>query len=197
MADREIRVLSNAQLRSATPRALEGYAAVFNMPAQITPVWAEIIAPGAFTRAIRERQDVRCLFNHDTNIVLGRTKSGTLSLSEDTKGLAFRCELPDSQTARELHESIKRGDISECSFAFRAVDEKWTEGGKTRELRDLDLFDVSPVVYPAYEGTAVQARQLATSCYRMPPAPLDGEVEMEQRMLRLRVLQAEVARDRA
>jgi uncharacterized protein len=87
--------------------------------------------------------------------------------------LRFACDLPDSRAAHDIHESIKRGDISEYSFAFRAVADRWTDAGKKRELRDVDLFDVSPVTYPAYSATSVSARDLAqlgdvrTGYYRM------------------------------
>jgi hypothetical protein len=166
---KEIRKTKGAQLRAkqSDKPTIEGYAAVFNQLSE--PIWGfrERIAPGAFARALREDQDVRALMNHDPNFVLGRSKSGTLEMDEDTKGLHFTCELPDTQAARDLHTLISRGDIDQCSFAFRVtkqtwIDERDADGNMStiRELNDLDLFDVSAVTYPAYEQTTVDARSL-------------------------------------
>lgn len=141
--------------------AIEGYAAKFNVDSGL--IWGEFIeriAPEAFDRALKEKQDVRALLNHDPNIILGRTKSGTLSLFTDKVGLGFKCLLPDTQAARDVAVNIKRGDVDQCSFAFRVVKDEWDESGDVpvRTLVDVDLFDVSAVVYPAYEGTNVSAR---------------------------------------
>lgn len=173
--DKEIRLLVGAELRAvggnadesgaATPLALEGYAATFNNLSHDLNGFREKIMPGAFSRTLKESADVRALKNHDANFVLGRTKSGTLKLEQDSRGLRFRVELPDTQYARDLHTSIKRGDMDQCSFAFKAVSQKWGEEQDgngdwfaMRELHDVDLFDVSAVTYPAYEDTTVSAR---------------------------------------
>src|SRR6266700_2864691 len=100
------------------PTRLEGYAAVFNKFSENLGGFKEKIAPGAFSRAITEKQDVRALFNHDPNFVLGRTASGTLDLSEDDKGLMFSCEMPDTTVARDLMALVERGDVNQCSFGF-------------------------------------------------------------------------------
>jgi uncharacterized protein len=148
-------------------------------------VWREIVRPGAYRNALAEKQDVRGLWNHDANYVLGRTKSGTVELSDDGTGLLSRIDWPDTQTIRDLVvEPIRRGDVTGMSFAFSvrrsekvtrtelpdgtevidAGGERITlreENGRRieeRELLDLDLFDVSPVTYPAYEGTDVGLR---------------------------------------
>lgn len=151
---------------SGDGKKISGYAATFDRETAL-PGFTEVIRHGAFDRALREKQDVVCLFNHDTNFVLGRTGAGTLRLSQDSRGLYFVCDLPDTQAARDLHESVKRGDINGCSFAFTLPHEggqTWSEqrGGVLRELTDLDIHDVSPVTYPAYEGTSVDARVAAT-----------------------------------
>jgi uncharacterized protein len=110
--------------------------------------------------------DVRALINHDPTRILGRTKSGTLKLADSASGLNFRVELPDTGYARDLHESIKRGDISQCSFAFTANEDEWTdeeidgEMCSIRTLKSVTVFDVSAVTYPAYEETSVSARDL-------------------------------------
>jgi len=140
---------------------IEGHAAVFNKETVIGDYFREVIKPGAFKRAIREKQDVRALFNHDPNHVLGRTPAGTLHLSEDKRGLKIAIDPPDTQFANDLLTSIRRGDVDQMSFAFRATEEKWIEKKgemSLRELHDVDLYDVSPVTYPAYEATDVGLR---------------------------------------
>jgi HK97 family phage prohead protease len=141
-------------------KKLVGHAAVFNTFSQDLGGFREIIRPGAFTRTIAENADVRALFNHDPNYVLGRSKSGTLRMREDTRGLFYEVDLPDTQAGRDVAESVRRGDVSGSSFAFRAITDEWrTENGSDiRELRDVDLFDVSPVTYPAYPAADVAAR---------------------------------------
>lgn len=136
---------------------IEGYAAVFNSPTDIGGWFTEEISPGAFSKAISENGDIRALFNHDWNNVLGRTKSGTLRLSEDERGLKFEVDLPNTSLARDLTESLKRGDINQCSFGFIPTVEEWdysVEPAK-RTIREVDLFEVSVVSIPAYEDTEV------------------------------------------
>jgi uncharacterized protein len=136
---------------------INGYAAVYDQPTDKMG-FREVVKPGAFDRALQEKQDVRVLFNHDPSAILGRSTSGTATLSTDKKGLKFRCEMPDTTTGKDVMTSIKRGDISQCSFGFRAVKQAWVadeNNQMTRELRDVDLGDVSPVTYPAYNGTSV------------------------------------------
>lgn len=163
------RRIVNAQLevRAAadTPARLVGYAAVFNRDAVIGGFFRERIAPGAFATAIKE-DDVRALFNHDPNIVLGRTTSGTLRLAEDETGLQYDVEPPDTQLARDLMVSIGRGDVSQSSFGFQVVREEWSNPESrtelpTRTILEARLFDVSPVTYPAYEETTAEARATA------------------------------------
>ena len=107
----------------------------------------ERITEGAFDRAIEEQQDVRALWNHDPNFVLGRTKSGTLKLSSDSHGLKVDINPPDTQWAKDLVESVRRGDVDQMSFGFIVRKDKWYEDRDTgiakRELIDVDLFDVS------------------------------------------------------
>lgn len=141
-----------------------GHAAVFNTLSGDLGGFREQIAPGAFTKAIAE-DDVRALFNHDANYIIGRNKSGTLKLSEDKQGLYIEIEPPDTQVAKDLMISMERGDITQMSFAFsvRPNGQNWgedSEGNLIRTLTDLRLFDVSPVVYPAYEETDVAVRSL-------------------------------------
>lgn len=163
--------LQNLEVRSSesdaeSPR-IRGYAAVFNEWAEIVPgIFREQIAPGAFRKTIGEA-DVRALVNHNPNYVLGRNRAGTLSLSEDKHGLAVEIEPPESQWARDLMVSMKRGDISQMSFGFRPV--KWTEqdNGPAKPvdvtLEEVRLFDVSVVTFPAYPQTEAWARSAIAS----------------------------------
>lgn len=146
--------------RSDGGARLIGHAAVFNSFSRDLGGFKEIIRPGAFARALAANPDVVALFNHDSNYVLGRSAAKTLRLREDDRGLRYEVDLPDTTFAQDLAKSIKRGDISGSSFAFRAVKDAWrTEnGGDVRELHDVDLFDVSPVTSPAYPAADVAAR---------------------------------------
>ena len=140
---------------------LVGHAAVFDTETTIAGLFREMIAPGSFRKTIKE-SDVRALFNHDPNFVLGRNKSGSLRLSEDESGLRYEVDLPDTQAARDVYTLIARGDVSQSSFAFKVVKEQRSdpEEGQTLPLfvvREARLYDVSPVPYPAYDETDVQA----------------------------------------
>jgi HK97 family phage prohead protease len=148
---------------------LGGYASVFNTETVIAGLFREQIAPGAFAEAVTQ-DDVRALFNHDPNFVIGRTASGTLSLREDETGLAYDVAPPDTQWARDLMVSVGRGDISQSSFAFGvpAGGDEWTRPERSGELplrtiRKATLYDVSPVTYPAYESTTTAVRSAAAA----------------------------------
>lgn len=139
-----------------------GHAAVFNQLSQDLGGFREQVAPGAFARTIRE-DDIRALHNHNTDFVLGRNQSGTLTLEEDDTGLAIDIDAPDTQVARDVIVSIGRGDISQMSFGFtvRAGGQTFDqdeEGNVIRTLSDVQLFDVSPVTFPAYPQTDVAVR---------------------------------------
>lgn len=160
---REVRFVSNVQIRAKGNDTIQGYAAVFNNVIDLGP-FTEEVKPGAFARAIRTGQDVRCLFNHDSNELLGRTGNRTLRLLEDSTGLDFECKLPSSQRARDVYALVERRDLSGCSFGFRVPKggDKWVEraGKSLRQLLDVDLQDVGPVTFPAYPETAVAVRTL-------------------------------------
>ncbi|MEQ6855290.1 HK97 family phage prohead protease [Lysinibacillus capsici] len=162
---KEIRTLDiqGLQTRSqgdSESNVIEGYAAVFNSPTDIWGMFTEIIAPGAFADAIASNDDIRALFNHDWNNVLGRTKSGTLRLSEDARGLKFEVDLPNTTLARDLSESLKRGDISQCSFGFVPTSETWDYEPEipVRTINTVELHEISVVSIPAYEDTEVSLR---------------------------------------
>jgi HK97 family phage prohead protease len=176
MSNQERFYLRNVELRAIGNEddddefALEGYAASWDSEADLGD-FHERCTPSAFTRALREGQDVRCLRNHDPNFVLGRTKNRTLQLRCDDKGLRFRCQLDrNNPEHRATHSMVRRGDMDGCSFAFRVVpggqrwsDQRAADGSvyALRELLDVDLQDVSAVTFPAYQaGTEVNARSL-------------------------------------
>jgi len=140
-----------------------GYAAVFNQRAEIWPGFWEQIEPGAFTKTI-QNDDVRALWNHDANYVLGRTKSQTLTLSEDERGLKYEIIPPDTTWARDLMTLIKRRDVSQSSFGFNIVERRVKNDKESHEttvtLTEVKLFDVSPVTFPAYSKTEVHVRMI-------------------------------------
>lgn len=143
---------------------IAGHAAVFNSDSEpIYGMFVEQIAPGAFKRAIDERQDVRALVDHDTAKVLGRTKAGTLSLREDSVGLAVEINPPETTVARDVVGLLKRGDVNQMSFGFTVKEEEFIRGGASngmdlRIVKDVDLFEVSVVTFPAYGDTSVAVR---------------------------------------
>lgn len=151
---------------------IAGYAAVFNELSLDLGGFREKIAPGAFSRAIAENQDVRALMNHDPNHIVGRTKSGTLKLQPDDIGLFAEIFPPSS--ARAIIESVNRGDISEMSFGFRTRLDSWESinGADIRTLVEVDLFDVSIVTFPAYPQTSVAMRSLQE--FRAKQSPAQG-----------------------
>jgi len=146
------------------PSHIRGHAAVFNKLSLPLGGFRERIRPGAFTKTIKEA-DVRALWNHDRNFVLGRTKSKTLELREDAKGLFFEAQPPDTSWARDVMVTMERGDVDQASFAFRVIREEWSnEGDETketiRELIEVELRDVSPVTFPAYTQTDAKTRSV-------------------------------------
>jgi HK97 family phage prohead protease len=137
-----------------------GYAAVFNVETDIGGMFREKIAPGAFAKAIQG--DIRSLFDHNTALILGRTKSGTLRLSEDERGLRYEVDLPDTQAGRDLRVSMDRGDIDGSSFAFRVLKQSWDESRDIplRTIEEVELYEVGPVTFPQYPEAEVGLRSL-------------------------------------
>ena len=137
-----------------------GYFAVYNNRTQLWGDVYEQIAPGAFDKALLNN-DVRCLYNHDTGVVLGRMSAGTLTLRSDAHGLygEVRINTEDKQ-AMDIYARVKRGDISGCSFGFCPIDEpyEYIDGKEVFTLREADLSEVSVCVFPAYEDTDIKAR---------------------------------------
>lgn len=180
----ERRTVELAEMRvdaaeAADERSIRGYAAVFDAMSQPLYGFREIIRKGAFKKTIKDG-DIRALWNHDPNYVLGRKSARTLRLEEDDKGLLSRIFPPDTQWARDLMTSIERGDVTQMSFGFRVVKDHWLPAGDdglpVRELLSCQLFDVSPVTYPAYPQTEVHVRALMDAVlWKMGQGPIDKE----------------------
>lgn len=150
-------------------KMLVGYGAVFYRDGEagteyrLAPDVVERIAPTAFNRAIEQKHDARGLFNHDPNMLLGRFGAGTMRLKTDATGLRYEIDLPDTQVGKDVAASIARGDLTGSSFSFRINGKSGQrfEKGKDFDIRhivDVDLYDVGPVTFPAYEGTTAAVR---------------------------------------
>lgn len=156
------------ETRSDGKSVMVGYAAVFHDPNNegteygLSRSTRERIARTAFDRAINEQHDARALFNHDPNHLLGRVAAGTLRVLADAKGLRYEIDLPDTQTGRDVAESVRRGDLRGSSFAFQVVRDSWSKdqqrGIDVRTIHDVKLLDVGPVTFPAYEATTAGMR---------------------------------------
>lgn len=156
-----------AETRDDGAMVLRGYAAVYNTETTIAGMFRERIAPGAFDEAI-PRDDVRALFNHNPDVVLGRTVSGTLALGSDDAGLTYEIQLnPADAEHQRVWQMVSRGDVSQSSFGFEVKGQEWGEVKRgelpLRTITKAKLYDVSPVTYPAYEETSVSARDLPTA----------------------------------
>lgn len=142
----------------AEGRKLVGYAAVFGAETRIAD-FREVIASGAFSASLASGKDILALQDHDAGKVLARTKSGTLRLAEDSRGLRFEIDMPDTQLGRDLLTMAERGDVGGMSFGFQVREGGEAWDGDRRELRSLELFEISVVQsFPAYPQTEVSAR---------------------------------------
>lgn len=141
---------------------IEGYFAVFNTRYEMWEDAAETILPGAFSDTLGG--DIRALINHNTRLVLGRTKAGTIALHEDNIGLYGKIKVNrEDVDAMNLYSRVQRGDVDQCSFGFDILEEEYVEEPETRsalwKIRKVQLYEVSVVTFPAYEQTAVSARK--------------------------------------
>ena len=147
---------------SSDGMSFTGYAAVFNSPSEPLP-FTEVIKEGAFKRSLKARNEIKLFMNHNTDVVLGSTRAGTLQLTEDSRGLLAQAQLPDTQAGRDLSVLMKRGDVSSMSFGFSVPPkgDTWSQDGNTRELHQIRLHEVSIVTgFPAYEATTASVRSL-------------------------------------
>lgn len=159
MNNKEIRAMETIKAVDDEKMIVEGYALRFNTLSNDLGGFVEEISPEALKEA--DLSDVRCLIDHDSSKVLGRTTSETLELKVDDEGLYFRTQLPNTTYAKDLYENIRLGNINQCSFGFILDEdgdefEKREDGLFKRTLRKIkSLFDVSIVTYPAYNDTQV------------------------------------------
>ena len=146
----ELRAVENGDGMTFT-----GYAAVFNSPSEPLP-FIERIAPGAFKRSLKARNDIKLLWNHDTGSVLGSTRAGTLKLEEDNYGLRVTATLPETTLGKDVRTLVQRGDVNAMSFGFSvpANGDSWNTDGTERTLRSVRIHEVSIVAFPAYSQTA-------------------------------------------
>jgi len=169
VAVKELRVLDPDGEGEGAP-LISGYAALFGALSEDLGGFRERIQAGAFAKTVREA-DVRALWQHDVNYVLGRSKAGTLELSEDEQGLAFTIKPPETQWARDALVTMRRGDVDQMSFGFEAVRDEWEQeaGGEAiRTLVEVKLYDVSPVTFPAYPQTSAEVRARAEQITSTP-----------------------------
>lgn len=167
MADRTMRQMRSIASKFETREAdsgdlyIEGYFSVFNSIYDIFEGATESVAEGAFRNALGG--DIRALIDHETRLVLGRNKAGTLELREDSHGLWGRIKInPNDVDAMNLYERVKRGDVDQCSFGFEIIreDTEYREDGSVHwTIREVKLYEVSVVTFPAYEDTSVSARK--------------------------------------
>lgn len=169
-----------------TKPKIVGYAAVFNSMSEDLGYYYEMISPGAFTESIA-KDDIRALYNHDPNYILGRTKNGTLTLREDSKGLYVEIIPPDTTWASDVLKAIARGDIDQMSFGFKVIEERWQPGDEKplRIIQKAQLFDVSPVTFPAYPTTEVYVRSYLRGLKALGIQDKKPDVSLE--LLRLRL----------
>lgn len=172
---------------------LEGHVAVFNQLSDDFGGWREKIAPGAFKETIGV-QDIRALWNHENDLVLGRKSAGTLELMEDDIGLAFKNRPPDTTWFKDRIVSLKRKDVTGASFGFYTDADEWgteSDGTRVRTLKKVTLVEVSPgVTFPAYPQTDVALRSLKAWEASQKPAggqPGQDVLETERRTRRLRL----------
>lgn len=191
----ERRAFAVTELRAeAESRVITGHAAVFRRISEDLGGFREQIEPGAFRQTIAE-DDIRALFNHSPNHILGRNRSGTLTLQEDDQGLAVRIEPPEAQWANDVLVSIRRGDISGMSFAFMAEEDLWEEvdGLPLRTLKRVRLMDVSPVTFPAYPQTDIGVAKRSLETWqeerREETVVPDHDLDIKRRRQRLAELQ--------
>lgn len=186
--ERRIVPTAGIELRSKDGKPYDGqgqpyitwYPAVFNEPTDLGYT-REVVRPGAFTKTLRDGADVRALVNHNPDYVLGRTKSGTLELVEDERGLRARVAVPNTSWAKDLLETLKRGDVDQGSFGFRVIRDRWERdenGNDMRELIEVALFDVSIVTFPAYPQTEVTEVQVRSAI-----AELQASIDSLRRLL--------------
>jgi uncharacterized protein len=173
---REIRSIPAAEFRVSTnsdgSKTVGGFAILYNSQSVDLGGFKEIVAPGAVTRTLQENPSILCLRDHRTELLLGRTSAGTLTLDDQPTGLNFTVKLPATSAGNDLAESLARGDIDGCSFGFTVRNDVWNDtadGTILRTLLDLDLYEISITSFPAYTST--------TAALRSAPVEMRNRIE--------------------
>lgn len=166
--DKELRTIlfDEATVREAQDDdrgpVIVGYGAVYGSPSLDLGGFREFVAPGAFKKSLKSRDDIRSFFNHDPSKPLGSRDAGNLKLTEDDRGLAYEVEPPDTTYANDLMKAMKAGLVRGSSFTFRTIKDRWEEqdGVQTRTLLEARLFELGPVTQPAYPSANSQVRAM-------------------------------------
>ena len=185
MEKRYFDIDTRTEKRDDGSTTITGHAAVFNQMSSDLGGFREIIAPDAFSNVLND--DVRALVNHDPNLLLARTSSGTLNLEQTNDGLQYSFDVPDTTYGRDLIISMERGDITQSSFAFTIEDDSWetTDDGEVRTINKVkQLYDVSPVTYPAYpDADDLTLAQRSLAIYREKEENKKQEKDLVKRSL--------------
>lgn len=162
----------NATVDAFDGRLIRGMPIVFNSLSVDLGGFKERIRPEAVNRTLREGIDVRALLDHDSAKIMGRVKAGTLSLRKESNGLLARIDPPATSYAKDILESIARGDVSGMSFGFRVLDDEWhmEDGDPVREVIDMEIREVSIVSFPAYESTDVEVALRSLDAFKQTAA---------------------------
>lgn len=195
LPDQEVRYITPPSIETrenedkGTAVVVTGTAVFYNQLSRNLGWFREKFAPGAFDDVLEN--DVVALFNHDPNLILARTSSKTLKLWSDDKGLHYEFEAPDTAAGRDLAVSLKRGDVAHSSFAFSIQDEKWEDDEELGEVRTVlkvkSLFDVSPVVRPAYPQTVSEVAKRSYDEWKEEKEPFDDTAD-ELELLKIQSL---------
>lgn len=193
---KEIRCFSHkldVEQRDDGTSSLVGYAAVFNSPS-VEMGWidtfTESIVPGAFSRSLRENQDVRALLDHQTGMIIARTKNGTLTLEEDEVGLKVRMTPVPTEDGKKAVEWVRSGLVDAMSFGFESISDKWgvRNGKQHRQLLDVNLFEVSLVAFPAYPATSIGVRSAQATWSERCKQEQEQRSNMDKFKRRLRLI---------
>jgi len=180
----------DAKVDAFDGRLIRGTPIVFHRLSLDLGGFRERILPEAVNRTLREGYDVRALVDHDSSKIIGRVKAGTLSLRKDSDGLAAKIDPPATSYARDIVESINRGDVSGMSFGFRVLDDQWhmEDGLPVREVTDMEIREISIVSFPAYEDTDVGVALRSLDAFRQQAASVwRPSMAFRERLLKARM----------